>query len=90
LFSCETSRPRPEPAISSGTTSHQPESARGTIGISTATPAARRRKPARMIRDGLWPAAFFPATRATANMLSESGAIESPAWSALYSSTICR
>ncbi len=68
----------------------QPEWARGTIGISTATPTARSRKPARMILLGLRPPAFLPATSATANMLSESGAIERPASSALYSSTICR
>jgi hypothetical protein len=34
--------------------------------------------------------AFRPASKATANMLSESGARERPASIALYSSTICR
>ena len=34
--------------------------------------------------------ALFAATRATANMLRESGARDSPACIALYSSTICR
>ena len=38
-----------------------------------------RRSPARL-----------PASSATANMLSESGAIDRPASIALYSSTICR
>ena len=41
--------------------------------------AAGRRFPAR-----------FPAARATANIVSDSGASESPASKALYSSTICR
>ena len=34
--------------------------------------------------------AFFPASSATANMLSDSGANERPASIALYSYTICR
>ena len=34
--------------------------------------------------------ALFPASSATANMLSESGARDRPASMALYSSTICR
>ena len=34
--------------------------------------------------------ARLPASSAIANMLSDSGAIESPASIALYSSTICR
>ena len=34
--------------------------------------------------------AFFPASSAIANMLSESGAIVRPACIALYSRTICR
>ena len=74
----------------SGTTRYQPESARGTIGISTSDPdreqhesrpddAAGRRLPAR-----------FPASSAIANMLSDSGASDRPASIALYSSTICR
>ena len=43
-----------------------------------------------MILLGLRLPAFRPATSATTNMLSESGAIESPASIALYSSTIWR
>ena len=43
-----------------------------------------------MILLGLRFPAVFPASSATKNMLSESGASESPASSALYSSTICR
>ena len=35
-------------------------------------------------------AARFPATKAVANMLSDSGARDRPASIALYSSTICR
>ena len=34
--------------------------------------------------------AFFPASNAIPNMLSESGARDRPACNALYSSTICR
>ena len=74
----------------SGTAISRPESARGTIGSSTATPPASSTNPTRMIRLGLRPAAFLPATNATTNMLSDSGAIDRPASSALYSSTICR
>ena len=43
-----------------------------------------------MIWLGLRLPAFLPATSATANIVSDSGASESPASSALYSSTICR
>ena len=44
----------------------------------------------RMITLGRRPPALRPATIATANMLSDSGASESPASIALYSRTICR
>ena len=58
----------------------QPESARGTIGISTSTPTARAAaKPTRTIAAG--PARrprVRPASSATANMLSDSGASERP------------
>ena len=60
------------------------------IGIRIATPIVSPRKPARMILLGLRLPARLPASSATANMLSESGASEIPASSALYSSTICR
>ena len=43
-----------------------------------------------MILLGLRLPAFLPASSATKNMLSDSGAIESPDSSALYSSTIWR
>ena len=89
-MSWETSKPSPAPAMRSGTTIAQPESARGTIGIRTATPTASSRNPARMILLGLRLPAFLPAITATPNMLSESGAIDRPASIALYSSTICR
>ena len=39
---------------------------------------------------GRRPPALRPATSATANMLSDSGASERPASIALYSRTICR
>ena len=51
-----------------GSTIAQPESARGTIGISTATPTTSSGKPARMILLGLRLPAVFPASSATANM----------------------
>ena len=53
------------------------------------SPATSRMKPTRMRFAGR-PFALRPARIATTNMLSESGAIDSPACSALYSSTICR
>ena len=58
--------------------------------MSTAIPTARSRKPNRMMLLGRRSPAFFPASSATANMLSESGASDRPACIALYSSTICR
>ena len=53
-------------------------------------PPARSAKPNLTMLAGRRSPAFLPARSATANMLSDSGAIESPAWRALYSSTICR
>ena len=53
-------------------------------------PIVRSANPSLMMLLGRRPPAFFPARTATANMLSESGASERPASSALYSSTICR
>ena len=52
LLSCETRRPRPEPAIASGTTSHHPESTRGTSGRSATIPRSRSAKPARTMTAG--------------------------------------
>ena len=43
-----------------------------------------------MILLGLRSPAFLPASSATANIVSDSGASDRPASSALYSSTICR
>ena len=73
----------------SGIVRYQPESAMGTIGTMIARPATASAKPHRMMFAGrrLRPR---PASSATTNMLSESGAIERPACSALYSNTICR
>ena len=68
----------------------QPESARGTIGIRIATPMVSRAKPMWMSLLGRRFPALFPGEQRDANMVSESGASESPASSALYSSTICR
>ena len=53
------------------------------------SPTTVRTKPQR-IRFAGRPFAMRPAISATANMLSDSGAIDSPACRALYSSTICR
>ena len=44
MFSCETRRPSPEPVISSGTTSAQPESVRGTIGMISSHPDRAERE----------------------------------------------
>jgi hypothetical protein len=90
LFSWETSRPSPDPAISNGTTRYQPEVARGTIGSTTTIPIVNSANPARMRLAGRRFPALFPASRATANMLRDSGAMDRPAPIALYSSTICR
>ena len=73
----------------SGIVSHQPEVASGTIGTMIPSPTTSRMNPSRMMFAGR-PFALRPARMAMTNMLSESGAIESPASSALYSSTICR
>ena len=72
----------------SGTRSHQPESARGTIGTSTTRPTIKSRNPHRMRLAGRRVPALLPASIATANMVSESGAIDNPACMALYPSTI--
>ena len=72
----------------SGIRSHQPESARGTIGTSTTKPTIRSRKPHRMRLAGRRLPDLFPTIMATANMVSESGAIDSPDCIALYPSTI--
>ncbi len=74
----------------SGTSRSQPESARGTIKISRTTPAVTSANPIRMIALARRPPARLPASSAIANMLRDSGAIESPASIALYSNTICR
>ena len=75
----------------SGMTRSQPESARGTIGIRISMPSVSSANPDAddAARHAACPP-FFPASIATANMLSESGARERPACIALYSSTICR
>jgi hypothetical protein len=53
-------------------------------------PSDRSAKPARMMLLALRAPARRAARSATANMLSDSGASDSPAWSALYSRTIWR
>ena len=73
----------------SGIVSHQPEVASGTSGTRMPSPATSRMNPTRMRFAGR-PLALRPARIATKNMLSDSGAIDSPASRALYSSTICR
>ena len=81
--------PSPAPATMSGRVSHQPEVASGTSGTITPSPTTSRMKPSRMMFAGR-PFARRPASSAITNMLSDSGAIDRPASSALYSSTICR
>ena len=90
LLSCDTSRPRPAPAIISGTVRYQPEVASGTIGISNAMPAVLSANPVRISAAGRRFLALRPASMAMANMVSESGASDRPASSASYSSLICR
>ena len=46
--------------------------------------------PSRMMVAGRRLPAFLPASNATANMVRDNGASDSPACIALYSSTICR
>ena len=82
--------PSPDPVISNGTTSAQPVSVRGTIGMISVRPIALRAKPTRTIVLGRRFPALRPASSATPNMLSESGARVSPVFIALYSSVICR
>ncbi len=74
----------------SGITSAQPESARGTIGMSSSIPTVTSPDPARMMLAGRRPPARLPATSAVANIVSDSGASVRPVCMALYSRTICR
>src|SRR6185312_2012705 len=60
------------------------------LGHQQAQPAAGDHQRDHEPPAGVRLAALFPATTATANMVSESGASDRPAFSALYSSTICR
>ena len=53
-------------------------------------PISRSAKPARMMLLGRRLPERLPARIAVANMLSDSGARDKPACSALYSRTICR
>ncbi len=76
--------------MSRGTKRYHPDSARGTIGMITAVPIALRKNPTRMMPAGRLEPARFPASIATANMLSDSGASERPASMALYSRVIWR
>ena len=55
--------------MTSGTSRYQPESARGTIGISTTSPAVSSTKPHRMMPAGRRLPAFFPASNATPNIV---------------------
>ena len=63
----------------------------GTTGMSTTMPIVDQREadPDDRCSGRRWPARF-PARRATANMLSDSGASDRPASIASYSRTICR
>ena len=71
---------QPAPAIISGIASHQPESARGTIGMSSAhADGQRAAKPTRMTLLGRRVPARRPAIIATANIVSDSGASDRPA-----------
>jgi hypothetical protein len=78
LLSWDTSSPRPDPAVISGTTRYHPESP-GTIGISRMSPRLSNANPGRMITLGRRFPAFLPASSATPNMLSERGARLRPA-----------
>jgi len=76
--------------MTNGTSRYQPESARGTIGISNARPAVSSTKPHRMMPAGRRLPALFPASNATPNIVKDSGASDRPACMALYSNTICK
>ena len=76
--------------ISNGTSSAQPECTLGTNGMISAIPAVVSANPTRMMFAGRRFPVLRPASIATANMLSESGARDRPACIALYSSVICR
>ena len=70
--------------------SHQPKSARGTSGMTSSSPTVVSANPAQTMVLARRLPAIRPASIATANMLSDSGARESPACIALYSRVICR
>ena len=53
---------QPDPAMTNGTTSAQPESARGTIGSSTSIPTVSSANPSRTMLLGRRLPAFLPAT----------------------------
>ena len=78
------------PAMISGTRTPSRSRRAARSGSATSTPTAASAKPARMMLLGRRSPARFPASSATANMLSDSGASDRPACIALYSSTICR
>ena len=59
----------------------------GTIAT---IPTSASPNPTRMMLAGRRLPALFPASSATANMVSESGAMDRPACIALYSSVTCR
>jgi hypothetical protein len=58
-------------------------STRGTIGTIATTPTASSRKPARISAAGRRRPARFPASSAMKNIVSDSGASDKPACSAL-------
>ena len=76
--------------ISNGIASAQPESVRGTIGMISAMPTVLSANPSRTMLLGRHLPAPRPASIATPNMLSESGARVNPVFMALYSRVICR
>ena len=76
-------RPSPAPASTKGIARYHPVLASGTIGISSTIAAATSANPTRMMLAGRRLPALLPAISATANMVRESGARDSPACSAL-------
>ena len=90
LLSWETSRPKPDPVITRGSTRYHPESTLGTRGMMAAMPTVLSANPARTMLAGRRFPALRPASNAMPNIDSDSGASESPACMALYSSVIWR
>ena len=79
VLSCDTSSPSPAPASTRGMARYQPLSALGTSGIRMSRASVSAANPARMMLLGLRLPALLPASSATPNIVSDSGASDTPA-----------